>query len=149
MVDIRQEPFTLEFYEECKETFEEHLRELQVFEDYEPCVDPIAYIRASNMGDLALVVARDEGKVVGYLGCWIVPNVNYEHLTAQQAGIYLNEEYRKGFLAIKMIRECERVLKEEYDVKDIILISTVKKDISSLFKYLKYQESETLYTRRL
>lgn len=147
-MEIREEEYTVEFGEECDEMFNRHLNEVQMVH-LEPEVDHITYIRAAQRGDLALVVARDEGKVIGYLGFWIVPDLNHDSIQAQQAGFYLEEEYRKGFTAVKMVRLSEKILEENFDVNAVLLVSTVKKDISSLFKYMKYQEAETTYIKEI
>lgn len=147
-MEIREEEFTNEFAEECKDTFDEHLREIAVL-SLEPEVNFIEYIRSSQRGTLAMMVARDEGKVVGYLGYWIINDVNHKAVLAQQAGFYLNENYRKGFNAVKMIRAAEKMLKEGYDVDLILNVSTVKKDLGPLFKYLKYKEAETMYLKEI
>lgn len=145
---IREEDFTLDFFKECGEDFINHLREVQVI-DKEPVVDYIAYIRASMRKDIVVFVAREEGKMVGYLAYWIVPDVNHEQFVAQQAAVYLNESHRQGFNAVKMIKYAERVLKRSYQVETVVHISTVKKDISPLFKYLNYKEAETLYIKEI
>ena len=147
-MNIQKEEYTIEFGEECDSLFIEHLNEVQLI-GVEPFIDHITYIRASQRGDLALVVARDNGKVVGYLGFWIMNDPNHAVLQAQQAGFYLLEEYRKGFTAVKMIKEAEKVLKEDFEVSTVLLVSTVKKDISPLFRYLDYQEAETTYIKEI
>jgi hypothetical protein len=147
-VEIREEEYTIEFGEECDSMFVDHLNEVQMIRE-EPWVDHITYVRASQRGDLALVVARDNGRVVGYLGFWIINDPNHMSVQAQQAGFYLLEEYRKGFTAVKMIKEAERVLKENFDVGAVLLVSTIKKDISPLFRYLDYQEAETTYIKEI
>ena len=146
-MEIREEEFTLEGAQECAEIFEAHLREVQVV-NVEPEVDWIRYVRASNRGDLVSIVARDNGKIVGYLGFWILPDINHDMVVAQQAGLYLKEEYRKGYNATKMIRFAEERLRER-GVDAIVLISTAKKDLSSLFTHLNYKEAETSFLKEI
>jgi len=146
-MEIREEEWTLEFFEETKDMMYEWLEGILPL-NQENFIDHIAYTRANRTGELALFVPRVEGKAVGYLFYWIVNDVNHLSISAQQAGIFLKDEHR-GRAAIEMIKYAEKVLKEKYEVNYIVHISTKRRDIGPLFKYLKYEEAETLYVKEI
>jgi len=147
-MEIREEKYTLDFAKETGEMIHDHIEEINWY-SLPPCLDHIVYIRASNRGELALTVAREKGKVVGYLGFWIIKSMMHDCWVGQQAGIFLKKEYRKGRTAIEMIKFAEGLLKEKYDVSAIHLASTVSKDLGPLFKYLKYKETEITYIKEI
>jgi len=146
-MEIREEEWTLEFFEETKEMMYEWLDGLEPTSQ-KAHIDPIVYRRASMRGELVLFVPRVNGRAVGYLKYWLIDDMNHESHIAQQAGIYLEEEHR-GNNAFKLIKFAEKTLKEKYKVDVIVHISTNKKDLGPFFKYLKYREAETTYIKEI
>ena len=147
MVEIREEHYNREFADEIEELQHLHAREVDQLR-FPTKINHIAYIMASNRGQLATIAVRDEGKLVGYIGFIVGEDWNTEAYVAKEAGMYLKKEYRKGRTAIKMIKFSEKVLKEK-GVDAVLMMSSAEKKVGPLYEYLKYREVETSYIKEL
>lgn len=134
---------------EGKEYFQAHFEEVATAKEKlgAPNMDIEAYYAMERVGQLHIVIAREEGKIIGYLLAFIRPHLHYKHiLTAIYDVYYVNPEHRKGFVAIKLFKEAERTMKAR-GVKRIFSGTKKHKDMSRLFEYMGWKEVETLHSK--
>ena len=144
---IAEEEYTLELGSEVEGMLLDHIDEVNQLR-LPRKIDHIAYIRASNRGDLFILTVRKDGELVGYLGFSITDDTNYEARIAREMGLYIKKEHRGGRTAIKLIKKAEEILKER-GVDAILLMTSKEKDVGSLFEYMDYREVETSYVKEL
>lgn len=106
-----------------------------------------AYANAEKKGDLHIVTARDDEKIVGYYFCFVYPHLHYQQsLTAHTDVYFLHPAYRKGDNGTKLIRFMEQSLKE-LGVERIYTQTKVQNDKSKLFERLGWRRTEIVYSK--
>jgi GNAT superfamily N-acetyltransferase len=112
-----------------------------------PNLNIAAYAEMEARGALHIVIARSEGKMVGYYVAFVTPHLHYAHsLTALTDVYYLMPKMRKGSNGIKLFQEAERTLKKR-GVQRIFSGTKLHKDVGRLFKYLGWTPTELLHTK--
>ena len=147
MVDIARELVTIKLLNEVEPLTEKYWKEVGT-EGYDPNPDKALYLKSSHNGIYAAYTLRDEGELRGYLSYWILTHPHYLMNIAQMDLFFIELGYR-GYSAIKLLKFSEKDLKENFDIDTIFLSTSVKRDISPLFKRLKYQDSDKMYIKRL
>lgn len=78
-------------------------------------LDHTQYNVLDEMGRLQITAAREDGKLIGYIVCFVMPH----HLHYMSSGpvaladmYFILREYRKGGLGVRMFAEMERGLKD-------------------------------------
>lgn len=97
---------------------EKHWKETQAYRHNQPFNPQMErYAHYADQGFFLQFTVRDEGKMVGYGGAYVVPSMHTQRLIAQEDTWYLLPEYRKGWTAMKFFRfmesECKRRGAEE------------------------------------
>ena len=94
-----------------------------------------------------IFTARDNGTLVGYFVVFVDTNLHYkDHLFAKNDLVYIAPSHRKGFTAVKLIKFAEKCLKE--DGVSVMVVNTKNhKPFHELMRYLKFSDSETIYTK--
>lgn len=106
-----------------------------------------AYDEMEKSGQLHIVTARDEEKIVGYHWSVVRPHLHYKSsLTAYTDIYFLHPSYRRGMNGIKLFKFVEKSLKER-GVEKMYTASKIKLDKSSIFEFLGWHEAETVYTK--
>jgi len=114
-------------------------------------VDIDRYVALSTSGHLHVVVARDEGKAVGYHLSILDYHLHYKDTLMAVTDVYfIAKGYRRGTTGIKLFKEVERTLAER-GVKKFFIQTKVHDDLdhSRIFEYLKYRHVEKLYAKTL
>lgn len=112
-------------------------------------VDYPRYDALDAAGAFHVVTVRDEGKLIGYHAAIISTHLHYkDDLMAFSDVYFLRKEYRKGRTGIKLFQFVEKALKER-GVKKVIINTKKHLDMSRLFEYLGWHETETIYTKVL
>jgi GNAT superfamily N-acetyltransferase len=98
---------------ELAQLFPVHWEELALFKDRMPLAPQYAeYVAREERGQLFLIVARWDGKIVGYYVAQVAPGFHYERtLTAHQDIVYILPEVRDRGLSLPLFRAVERELK--------------------------------------
>lgn len=106
-----------------------------------------AYRSLEGIGAFRIFTARDDGKLAGYFAVFVEPNLHYQdHLFARNDVLFLNEDYRKGFCGVKLIRFAEKCLKD--DGVSVLAINTkAHKDFSSILNWMGFDKTETVHTK--
>jgi L-amino acid N-acyltransferase YncA len=98
-------------------------------------------------GRLHLVVARENGKVVGYHLSVVRTHPHYKtSLTAYTDVYFLSKECRKGFAGVRLFREVERTLKAR-GVEKMFTGTKKSLDMTRVFEYLGWTETERTFTK--
>lgn len=94
-----------------------------------------------------ILLGEDEGKVVGLLG-FIVAN---HHFSGQRYAAelmwYVEEEHRKGGIALKLMWEAEKQAKE-MGAEDFVFTAP-NEDVASLYKRFGYSKMEVAFRKAL
>ena len=149
MITYEAEKLTDELILEITPILDVHRKELQSFSDMHlnPAWD--MYRSVEENGDLLLLVARDNGVLVGYAGFVIHPNPHYSDFKyATQDVFYVVEDKRGSRIAVKLVKESERLLK---DMK-VDVITHHAKFINTFAPFLEkmgYHKTEVILAKRI
>lgn len=88
---------------------EQHWKETQGYRHGQPfCLSFERYNAYAKVGWYLQFTARDQGRLVGYGGVYIVPSMHTQQLIATEDSWYLAPEYRKGWNAVRFFRFMEQ-----------------------------------------
>jgi len=106
-----------------------------------------SYAQYARSGALHIVIARDQGKIIGYHASIIRPHLHYlNSLSAFTDVYYIDKEYRKGYVGIKLFRFVEESLRAR-GVQKMFTGTKLSLDMGKLFEFLGWTETERLYTK--
>jgi GNAT superfamily N-acetyltransferase len=134
------------FLEEVKPVFPIHWEELALHKDKVP-LDPQydIYLQKDRDGQILLVVARENGKLIGYFVGFVGRHLHYKsYLTCGMDIFYVLPQHRGSRVGIKLFKTVEAECKRR-GIQTLIVGSKLHKDASWLFEYLKYTEVERYY----
>lgn len=111
-------------------------------------IDFELYISAQRDGAHASYNAIKDDKIIGYVMAFIGSCPHHRSiLIADVDALFLTKKERKGLIAINMIKYFEYYLKTYRHVKYMRLHTNSNKDLSSLATFLRYEESDIVYTK--
>ena len=106
-----------------------------------------AYSKFYKAGHLGIYTARKNDKLIGYFVVIANTNPHYkDHLFAVNDIIYLDPEYRKGFVGIKLIKYAEKDLKN-LGVSVFTINTKVHKPFDSVLERLGFNLIERVYSK--
>jgi GNAT superfamily N-acetyltransferase len=114
-----------------------------------PLLDPDLgrYMALHRAGKLHVVVAREAGKVIGYLFAAVETHLHRRTtLCAFYDLYYVRPEHRRGWTGIHLFKEAERTLRAR-GVKRLNTGTKLWKDVGKLFERMGWQETERLFTK--
>lgn len=145
-------------WEEINQLLYDHYDEVALDHEAIP-LDPdwAAYQNLENLGKLHITTCRRDGKVIGYYVVRVDTSPHYKSSLHGFVDVYfILAEYRQGKVGWTLFAEAEKALKVRGVVK---LMSGTKLhtsnrtgkslDISRLFAFLGWRETERLYTKLL
>ena len=103
--DIKHEmvPLVAKHWEECNHDPKEYFN-----------IDEAQYDTLAQVKMFLIVTLRHEGVLIGYVANSLMSNINAKHvLCAFELGWYLQPQYRKGGLGVKLLLETEIALKNK------------------------------------
>lgn len=110
-------------------------------------VDYAQYDQIDASGSLHVVVARSEGRIVGYHLSIIRPHLHYSQSLSAFTDIYfIVPEFRKGRTGINLMKFTEKSLKAR-GVQKMFTGTKLHLDMGRLFEHLGWTETERLYTK--
>lgn len=143
-----QQEFLAQVEDEIKPLLDEHWSEIALNKDkikLNPDWD--AYHVFEVEGKLKIFTARSDGSLIGYFVVIVSHNIHYkDHLFACNDIIYLREEYRRGFTAVKMIKFAEKCLKDD-GVSVLIINTKTHRPFDKLLSMLKFNQIERVYSK--
>lgn len=148
MITYQEESFYDILQKDLKPLLDLHWEEIALDKDaikLNPDFD--LYISMEEQKMLSTITVREEGKLIGYQLAILSYNMHYKDSYEALVDIYyIHPDYRKGRVGIKLFKYCEEVYRE----KGVNKISTACKlhhDVGSVFLYLKYKETERVFTK--
>ena len=149
MITYAVEKINEEFKKEITPIFETHRKELQSYSDMRLNVDWDVYEDIEAKGNLLTLVARDEGRIVGYAAFIININMHYSDFKyAMQDVFYVVEDKRGGRIAVKLLKMSEELLKD----RGVNVISHHAKPINKFASFLEkfdYKQTEIMLAKRI
>lgn len=101
----------------------------------------------NSRGMLHIVIARDNGVLVGYHASIVDTLIHYKNVLAAKGDLYwLHPDHRKGSVGIKLLKEVERTLKLR-GVQVIYDITKLYLDHGKIFERLGYRPIERNYSK--
>ncbi len=106
-----------------------------------------AYEALEEAGKLLIFTAREDNKLIGYFVVLVGVNLHYkDHVFATNDILYLDKDYRKGRIGLKLIKFAEKCLKD--DGVSVLTINTkVHKPFDTLMEYLGFNLIERVYSK--
>ena len=112
-------------------------------------IDYAQYDQLDRSGALQVIAARNEGKIIGYWLGIIRPHLHYStSLTAFTDVYFILPEFRKGRTGIRLFQFVEKTLKAR-GVQKVFTATKKHKDLSRMFEFMGYVETEMVYTKML
>lgn len=134
---------------ELAELTAKHYLEIALYQDIPLDPDFERYYQVEDMGHLALFVARDEGKIVGYSVFYLDQSIQYRSsYQANQDLLYLDPSYRGKGLGRDFLKWIDEQL-EALGVQVVFHHTKIAHDFSPLLEDLGYQHVDKVYARRL
>lgn len=150
MILIREEPFTESLLAEVANLTQDHWDEVANFKDtIQLAVDVERYIALGSKKSCRAYVMRDEGVLVGYMTVLIDTHLHYkDDLFAFVDTIFIDITYRKGATALSFMKTVENQM-NLHGVKVMSYHIKVKADYPAIFKRLKFEKVEHIYSKLL
>jgi GNAT superfamily N-acetyltransferase len=112
------------------------------------CLDRDGYAGAERAGAHVFVVAREAGRMVGYLSMFLRRHVHAHVLSAYQDAIYLMPEQRQGWNAQGLIAHADTWLRE-HGVDIVYQFVPTAHDFGPVLRHLGYNPTEIVWSRHL
>lgn len=104
-----------------------------------------SYIKA---GWFIMITARDNGKMVGYCGAYILPSMHTQEMIATEDFVFLLPEYRKGRNGVKLYKFCEDEVRRR-GAKEISLTVKPETGAKRLIEFMDYKLVNLQYCKHL
>lgn len=147
MVTFAVEPW-LEVKDEMSALWPRHWSEVALDHEAIP-LDPdlVLYDYMATAGILHCVIAREAGRIIGYHLSIVKPHLHYRSsLHAHTDVYYIEPEHRKGMTGVRLFKEAEKSLVAR-GVKKMITGTKLSLDMSRIFEWLGWRETERTYTK--
>jgi GNAT superfamily N-acetyltransferase len=144
-MNIGIELYSDKLIEDLKPLLDLHYEELTLHKEHVKLnPDFNRYKALADSGILQIVTARDQGRLVGY-SIWVVnTNLHYQDcVMANNDVLYLHPDYRKGTLGIKLIKESEKILKDQGVIKILWHIKHAK-DFRNILYRMGYADEDII-----
>jgi L-amino acid N-acyltransferase YncA len=137
-----------QYFRECQALWEEHYAEIAVDKDRMPMRPDIATYRALEArGQLQIVVARDDGRMIGYILSVIRPHLHYaDVLTGYEDAYFLTKPHRRGMTGVNLIREAVRHMKAA-GVRKVFFMTKAALDMGRIFERLGFTKTDIVYSK--
>lgn len=98
-------------------------------------------------GQLHLLTARSDGKLIGYHVTIVRPHLHYKSsLSAFTDMYFIHPDFRKGMVGVNIFRAAEKSLKQR-GVQKMFTGTKLSLDMGRIFERLGWKETERLYTK--
>jgi L-amino acid N-acyltransferase YncA len=144
--------YTLEawetYYRDCKNLWPEHYDEIAADKDRMPMRPDVAtYRKLEAMGCLQIVVARDDGRMIGYVLSVIRPHMHYaDVLCGYEDAYFLTKAHRRGMVGVKLLREAVEQMRR-VGVRRVFFMTKVAHDMSLIFERMGFIRTDVVYSR--
>lgn len=135
---------------DAQDLLQQHWEEIALNKDFIKLnPDWEAYYNLEEAGSLKIFTAREDSKLIGYFVVLCRKHLHYvDHVFAFNDILYLQKDYRKGFVGAKLMRFAEKCLKE--DGVSVMIVNTKRhKPFDTLLEWLGYKHIENIYSKTL
>ncbi len=148
MIEFAIEPLETSWAEMVK-LAEIHWNETQTYRHFQPFNPSFSrYKQYADIGCFIQFTARDEGRMVGYGGVYIVPSMHTQATIATEDTWFLLPEYRKGWNAIRFFKFMEAEAKRRGAI-EFSLTTPYALNGGKLCEFLKYTPIATVWSKRV
>jgi L-amino acid N-acyltransferase YncA len=136
------------YYRDCQALWLAHWDEIAVEKHRMPMrPDVAAYQRLEAAGQLQILVARDDGRMVGYLLTVIRPHLHYaDVLCGFEDAYFLAKSHRRGMTGIKLIKEAIRHM-QAAGAQKAFFMTKAALDMGAIFERLGFTKCDILYSK--
>ena len=147
MITYTLEPWDT-YYRDCQALWPEHWCEIAVDKDRMPMRPDVANYQALEAaGKLQIVVARDDGRMVGYVLSVIRPHLHYaDVLCGFEDAYFLSKTHRRGMVGVKLLREAVRHM-QAVGAQKAFFMTKVALDMGSLFERMGFTRTDVVYSK--
>lgn len=148
MISLKVEEFSPDLMSELFPLLVDHYEEVAMYKDKIKLNPSFKwYYQQHKAGALHIVVARDEGKVVGYFVTIISTNPHYQdHLFGVNDILYVDPSHRGTTLAVRLFKYAEEKLRER-GVSVMTLHMKTAHPFTDFAERLGYDQAEYNYTK--
>lgn len=137
-----------DIFDEISPLLEKHYEEIALYKDkikYKPDWEKYKSLEKAEV--LKVATVRDEGELVGYYFCFVLPNPHYsDDLYSVNDIVLIKPEYRKGKIGKGLFEYVERWMKS-LNVSVMTVHMKTFLPFDSLCEGLDWDYSERLYTK--
>ena len=139
-----------DLWAELEPLLETHYREIAAFQDIPLAPDKARYEHMEVAGALRVYVGRRDGQMVAYCVMVVQSNAHYRtSLQAAQDILYVDPDFRRGRIALRLIEFVEQELRQE-GVQVVHQHSKIAHPaLGKLLDHMGYSRSDTIHTKRL
>lgn len=138
-----------DIWDELQTNYEKHWHETEEYRHgQELNMDKTRYLQYEDMGLYFMFTARDNGKLAGNLGIYVMPSMHTQKLVASEDTLFMLPEYRANGNAYKFCKYVEKDMEKRKVVEIVMTVKTVNKAWKFSerlgFKRIAYQYSKHL-----
>ena len=149
VVTIEEEYLTDELIAELTPLLKAHAKEICPYDDFEFNPDWATYRFFQDNDKMKAFVAREDGKVMGYLAYMLFHNLHFKDIQqAVQDVLYINPTHRGKMLGMKLIKYADGVMKFN-GVHVVMQHVTKQNEFGPILERIGYHHEESVYDRRL
>ncbi|HEY2417117.1 MAG TPA: GNAT family N-acetyltransferase, partial [Steroidobacteraceae bacterium] len=136
------------YYRDCEPLWPEHYTEIAVDKDRMPMRPDVATYQALDAaGRLQIVVARDDGRMVGYVLSVIRPHLHYaDVLCGYEDAYFLTQSRRRGMVGVKLLREAVRYM-QSVGVQKAFFMTKVSLNMGPIFERMGFTMTDVVYSK--
>ena len=125
----------------------EHYVVIAVRKDRMPLRPDVATYRALDAsGCLQIVVARENGRMIGYVLSVIRPHLHYaDILCGYEDAYFLKKSHRKGFVGVKLLREAVEQMRRA-GVRKAFFMTKIAHDMGLIFERMGFTRTDIVYS---
>lgn len=147
MITYALEPWA-RYYRDCQTLWLEHYDEIAVQKDRMPMrPDVAAYQGLEAMGALQILVARDDGRMVGYVVSIIRPHMHYADVQCGfEDAYFLTKSHRRGMIGVRLISQAVRHMRA-VGCKKAFFTTKLALDMGRIFEHLGFAQTDAIYSK--
>jgi len=137
-----------DIWDELLVNYEAHWHETEEYRHgQELNMDKTRYLQYENMGLYFMYTARDEGKLVGNFGMYVMPSMHTQKLVATEDTLFMIPEYRKGGNAMRFSKFVEDEMIEK-GVCEIVLTAKLTNRSWKFMERMGYERVAYVYSKQ-
>ena len=149
MITYQEESFD-QVIADIKPLLEKHWEEIALHKEVIKLnPDYAKYESMCKAGIMKIITARDGLKLAGYCIMLLYYHMHYkDHYMAMDDIFFIDKEYRKGLVGVKLFIKTEEIMKQ-YGITKLSMNVKVHNDVSAIFERLGYKETERMFTKMI